>query len=249
MFSQMVAGRDRSAPVVHMVTTASSSGTKEIKQTICHPWLFRRPPDRNDPTTIEPNTAKSFMLWTRVRSSGRQQSRTIADAPAKPRFQPTPSRTSDAQKCQTVEPETADTGDGHQPTTDLRLARPGDDLPVVLQDLCLYQAELGRQHLEAGPGLRGNASIVRVGDHIQQALHPLAPDRRDDTELGQVRTDGVGHLRALARQNATDPVQHHGALLFRAFHGHEAHGGPRHGFADRLRVRRVVLASLHIRLT
>ena len=40
--------------------------------------------------------------------------------------------------------------------------------------------------------------------------------------------------------------QHHDTLLLRGLHAHEAHGRPRHRFADRLRICRVVLAALHV---
>ena len=52
-----------------------------------------------------PNTKKSLNDCTRVRSSGRWLSSTIAEAPTKPKFQPSPSRIRPSVKCGTVIPD------------------------------------------------------------------------------------------------------------------------------------------------
>src|ERR1700745_502285 len=52
-----------------------------------------------------PNTRKSLNACTLLRSCGRCVSSTSADAPTKPKFQPTPSTASGAQKCIAVMPD------------------------------------------------------------------------------------------------------------------------------------------------
>ena len=74
------------------------------------------------------------------------------------------------------------------------------------------------------------------------------PDGSDNAELGEMSADRVGELGALAVEHQPHPVQHHHALLLRRLDGHKAHRRPRHGLADRLGIRGVVLAALHIGL-
>src|SRR3979411_3378385 len=62
-------------------------------------------PDENDPTAIIPNTRKSLKACTLLRSCGRCVSSTSAEAPTKPKFHPTPSTISAAQKCNAVMPD------------------------------------------------------------------------------------------------------------------------------------------------
>ena len=58
--------------------------------------------------------------------------------------------------------------------------------------------------------------------------------------------DGLG---ALADEEVSGPEDHGGRLLRLALHGHEAHGRPLGGLADRLGIRHVVLLALDERLT
>ena len=58
--------------------------------------------------------------------------------------------------------------------------------------------------------------------------------------------DRVHQHGPLADQQLPGPVQHQNTLLLSAFDRHKAHAGPRHSLADRRRIRRVVLAPLHV---
>src|SRR5919107_3799539 len=83
----------------------------DTQRTVFQPYVVSRLPDEKEPTAIVPNTRKSLSDCTRVRSSGRWHSSTRAEAPTKPKFQPTPSRIRVIQKCATsipVSPMAAD---------------------------------------------------------------------------------------------------------------------------------------------
>ncbi len=74
---------------------------------------------------IRPNTMKSLSDCTRVFSSGLWHSRTRAEAPRKPKFQPMPSSTSIHQKCMTSMPPrpiAADSPVKSSPTVATRMA-------------------------------------------------------------------------------------------------------------------------------
>jgi hypothetical protein len=72
---------------------------------------------------------------------------------------------------------------------------------------------------------------------------------RDDVAiLGQVPTQGVQALRALAHQQVAGAEHHPVCLLLLAFDRHEAHARPLGRLADRLGIGHVVLLPLHIRL-
>ena len=72
---------------------------------------------------------------------------------------------------------------------------------------------------------------------------------RCQAELGGIAADGIGQLRAAAHQPVADPDQHQSRLLLRCLHRHEAHRRPAHCLAQRLSVRRIVLALLDIGLS
>ena len=59
---------------------------------------------------------------------------------------------------------------------------------------------------------------------------------------------GVDGLRSLADEQIAGAEHHGGRLLRLALHGHEAHGRPLGGLADRLGIRHVVLLALDERL-
>jgi hypothetical protein len=67
-------------------------------------------------------------------------------------------------------------------------------------------------------------------------------------EFGGIAADGVGELRAIADQPIPHAHQHQGCLLLGRLHRHEAHRRPAHRLAQRLGVRRIVLAALDVGL-
>ena len=66
---------------------------------------------------------------------------------------------------------------------------PSIDLPIELENLSLELAEQRAQRLQTFAGEIGNAIILGIGDCVEQVLDAVAPDRGDDTELGQVSAD------------------------------------------------------------
>src|SRR5918993_813226 len=70
----------------------------------------------------------------------------------------------------------------------------------------------------------------------------------DHAELGQVTTERVDGLRALANQQVPGAKHDGCGLRVLALEGNKAHGGPLSGLADRLGIRGIVLGSLDERL-
>src|SRR6266700_4010750 len=83
----------------------SRTGGNTTMLTADQPNFANSCPDENDPIAIIPNTRKSLNACTLLRSWARCVSSTSAEAPTKPKFQPTPNSISVAQKCQVVMPE------------------------------------------------------------------------------------------------------------------------------------------------
>src|SRR5262245_3638901 len=81
-----------------------------------------------------------------------------------------------------------------------------------------------------------------------QLLDTTAPDRRDDPELGQVRTNGIDDGRLLANEQMPRAMKCQTALLLGGLDRHKPHVWPRYGFANRFRVSRTGLVSFDGRL-
>ena len=50
---------------------------------------------------------------------------------------------------------------------------------------------MGAERGKAGTGNLGHPFVARVGNNMQQFRDAFTPDRRDDTELGEVRADRI----------------------------------------------------------
>jgi len=90
---------------------------------------------------------------------------------------------------------------------------PSHDHAVELQNLFLDPAQLRSEGSQTRAGNFRHTTIIRIGDHIEKVIHALAPNRRDDTELGEMRTDRVDERRLLADEEVPRPVQHEACLL------------------------------------
>jgi hypothetical protein len=67
---------------------------------------------------------------------------------------------------------------------------PGHDQPIELQDLLLEAEQLSAERSKARAGNVRHPFVARVGN-MQQFRDAFTPDRRDDTELGEVRADRI----------------------------------------------------------
>src|SRR5882672_10284692 len=82
---------------------------------------------------------------------------------------------------------------------------------------------------------------------MQQFRDPFAPDRRDNAELGKVRSDRINHRGLLADEQMTGAVKHQAALLLRRLGWHKPHVGSGDRFANRLCISHVVLLPFDVR--
>ncbi len=55
---------------------------------------------------------------------------------------------------------------------------------------------------------RRHALIIAILDDLQQPLQPIAANPGDNTELGQMSTQGIDQRCPLADKQVTGPVQH-----------------------------------------
>ena len=72
------------------------------------------------------------------------------------------------------------------------------DHTVELQNLLLEPAQLSPKCCETRTRYHRNSLVSWIGDNIEQRLDTLAPDRRDDPELGEMSPDHIDHRGLLA---------------------------------------------------
>jgi len=82
----------------------------------------------------------------------------------------------------------------------------------------------------------------------QQRLDLVEPLGCHHPKFGGMTTDHVAQRRAPIDQLVTYPAQHQRSLLFGRLHRHKPHPRPAHGFANRLRIGRIILVARHVRL-
>jgi hypothetical protein len=51
-----------------------------------------------------------------------------------------------------------------------------------------------------------NSPVVWIGDDIEQFLHTVAPNRRNDPELGKMSPDGIDHRGLLTDEQMARAV-------------------------------------------
>ena len=122
---------------------------------------------------------------------------------------------------------------------------PSDDLALELLDFALKAAKLRNDHPERG--------ACFVGQHIpgrdkggNRSLDASRPLGGHEPELGEMAAQGVHKHRSLTDQQVAGLVQHQDGLLIHRLHRDEAHRWPGHGFADRLGIGGIGLATLDI---
>jgi hypothetical protein len=91
----------------------------------------------------------------------------------------------------------------------------------------------------------GHGRVVDLGRELRDTVDPL---RRNDAELGQVRSQGTGQHRALADKEFAHPVQHEHSLGLARLHAHEPHAGSRDRLSNSLGVSGVGFVALNARL-
>jgi MFS family permease len=69
---------------------------------------------------------------------------------------------------------------------------PGRDHTVERQNLFLDPAQLRPQCCQAHPRNLWHPFVTWIGDNVEQLLDTIAPDRRDDPELGKMSASAVG---------------------------------------------------------
>ncbi len=122
------------------------------------------------------------------------------------------------------------------------------DLAVELQDLSFELAEQHTQGFETRTRDLGNALVLMIGDGIEQVLHTVASDRRDNAELRQMGAYGVDDRSLLPDEEVPRTMKHQAALLLGRFGRHEAHAGPLHCLTDGLSIGSIILLAFDIGL-
>src|ERR1700746_3764792 len=125
---------------------------------------------------------------------------------------------------------------------------PGHDPPVELQYLGLEPPQLTAESSKTHAGYLRQPAVGYIGDDFQQLLDTPAPDWGHDPELGKIGTDRVDDGSLLADEEMPRTMQHQTTLLLDRLGWHKPHVGSRYRFANRLRVRGVVLLPFDVGL-
>ncbi len=83
-------------------------------------------------------------------------------------------------------------------------------------------------------------------DHCRQNSNVMRSVRPDDSEFGEMATNGVYELSALTYQKLSNAMYHEDFLLLLLLDRHKPHGGARHRFANRFSIRRIILIRFDI---
>ena len=125
---------------------------------------------------------------------------------------------------------------------------PGPDQPVELQYLLLDPPQLSPECRETRTSYLRNSLVVWIGYDIEQFLDTVAPNRRNDPELGKMGPDRIDHRGLLTDEQMARTVEHQAALLLGSLGWHKPHVGPGDRLANGLCVSRVILLPLHVGL-
>ena len=90
---------------------------------------------------------------------------------------------------------------------------PSHDHTVELQNLLLEPAQLSPKCCETRTRYHRNSLVSWIGDNIEQRLDTLAPDRRDDPELGEMSPDHIDYRGLLANKQMARAMERQTALL------------------------------------
>src|ERR1700736_1652012 len=125
---------------------------------------------------------------------------------------------------------------------------PGQDHPIELQNLLLESEQLSAERGKAATGNLWHSRVVRVGNNVQQFRNPFAPDRCNNAELGEMRSDRINHRGLLADEQVARAMKHQATLLLWRLGGHEPHVGSGDRLANRFCVSCIVLLALDVGL-
>ena len=125
---------------------------------------------------------------------------------------------------------------------------PRHDHPIELHNLLLEAEELSTERGKARTGNLRHPLVARVGNDMQQFRDTFTPDRRDNAELGEVRSDRINHCSLLADEQMAGAVKHQATLLLRRLCWHEPHVGSGDRLANRLSIGHVVLLPFDVGL-
>src|SRR4030088_1056974 len=75
---------------------------------------------------------------------------------------------------------------------------PGHDHPIKLHNLLLEAEQLSAERGKTRTGNLRHPFVAWVGNNMQQFRDSSTPDRRDNAELGKVRSDRINHRGLLA---------------------------------------------------
>jgi len=124
---------------------------------------------------------------------------------------------------------------------------PSQDPTIKLQNLRFELLQLDPESGNTRSRNFRHLGVIGVGNDFEQVLDTSAPNRRDDPEFRKMRPDRVDGGSLLADQKMAGAMKHQASLLLDRLDRHEPHVRPRHRFANRLCVGRVILLSLDIR--
>jgi len=90
-----------------------------------------------------------------------------------------------------------------------RLVRPvpGHDHPIELHNLLLEADQLMAERGKTRTGTFGTRLSLGSANNMQQFRDPFTPDRRDNAELGEVRSDQINHRGLLASKQMACAVK------------------------------------------
>ena len=92
-------------------------------------------------------------------------------------------------------------------------AVPGHDHSIELQNLLLDAEQLIAERGKTRTGNLWHPFFTRVGHNMQQFRDTFAPDRRDNAELGKVRSDRINHRGLLADEQMAGSVKLSGSSV------------------------------------
>ena len=85
---------------------------------------------------------------------------------------------------------------------------PGHDHPIELHNLLLEADQLIAERGKTRTSNLWHPFVARVGNNMQQFRDPFTPDRRDNAELGEVRSGQINHSGLLADKQMACAVKH-----------------------------------------
>ncbi len=95
-----------------------------------------------------------------------------------------------------------DAGNVIKASTDFARAVPRKNAAIRIEYLMLHHLELSAQRHQTVARRRRHAVIIAILDDLQQPLQPIAADACDNTDLGQMGTQGIDQRGALADEPA-----------------------------------------------